>query len=115
MSTSNGARVPVGATADDCARLWSTLTTEYISNLRIEVRILQDRSAVTYISIEVVDDSLETLNGSPLVNIWASREFVNPLYLISRDQLFGLLIDAHRVIEEYFRIGTPSAPTRRAK
>lgn len=115
MSTSNGARVPVGATADDCARLWSTLTTEYISNLRIEVRILQDRSAVTYIAIEVVDDSLESLNGQPLVNVWASREYVNPLYLISRDQLFGLLIDAHRTIEGYFRNGTPSAPTRRAK
>lgn len=115
MSGINPSRVPTGATADDCARLWSTLTTEYISNLRIEVRILQDRSAITYISIEVVDDSLETLNGSPMVNVWASREFVNPLYLISRDQLFGLLIDAYRAIEGYFRNGTPSAPTRRAK
>jgi len=76
---------------------------------------MQSAAAVTYISIEVVDDSLESLNGSPLVNIWASREYVNPLYLISRDQLFGLLIDAHRTIEGYFRDGTPSAPTRRPK
>lgn len=115
MSTSNGARIPVGATADDCARLWSTLTTEYITSLRIEVRIMQNQVGVTYIGIEVVDDSLEHLNGSPLVNVWASREYVNPLYLISRDQLFGLLIDAYRMIEDYFRSGTPSAPTRRPR
>lgn len=105
----------IGVTAADCARLWSTLTTEYIPGLRIELRILESASGQVYLSVEVVDDSVESLDGSPLVNIWASREYLNPLYLISRDQLFDLLIVAYRVIDQYFSTGTPAAPVRRAK
>jgi hypothetical protein len=115
MSVTRNEGERIGVTASDCARLWSTLTTEYIPGLRIEVRILESATGQVYLSVEVVDDSLESLNGSPLVNIWASREYVNPLYLISRDQLFDLLIVAYRTLDGYFTNGTPSAPTRRPK
>lgn len=115
MSISRNEGERVGVTAGDCARLWSTLTTEYIPGLRIEVRILEAPSGQVFLSVEVVDDSVHSIDGAPCVNIWASREFINPLYLISRDQLFDLLIVAYRKIEEYFSIGTPSAPTLRRK
>lgn len=115
MSISQNGEARTGATAADCGRLWSTLTTEYIQHLRLEIRMITTPNDQTYLSIEVVDDSLVTLDGAECVNIWASREFRNGLYLISVGQLFDLLIEAHRKIDGFFRLGTPSAPTLRRK
>lgn len=115
MSTSRNGTIPTGATAADCARLWSTLTTEYIPALRLEIRMVTTPNDQSYLSVEVVDDSLVTIDGAECVNIWASREFRNGLYLISVGQLFDLLIEAHRLIDGFFRLGTPSAPTLRRK
>lgn len=115
MSITKNGKVPITATAADCGRLWQTLTSEFIPALRLEMRIVQVAEDADYISIEVVDDSLETLDGSLLVNIWASREFRNGLYLISVGQLFELLISAYAGIEQYFRLGESFAPVRRRK
>lgn len=115
MSGTQRGKIPTTATAADCGRLWHTLTQEFISDLRVELRIFRSPADLTYLTLEVVDDSLETLDGSPLVNIWASKEFQNPLYLISAGQLFDLLISAYDSIEAYFKNGTPSAPARRRR
>jgi len=115
MSGSTRGKIPTTATAADCGRLWTTLQKEFISDLRIEMRIFRSAADLTYLSLEVVDDSLETLEGSPLVNVWASKEFANPLYLITAGQLFDLLISAYEAIGAYFKNGTPSAPARRRK
>lgn len=103
------------AAAADCARLWSTLTGEYIPGLRILLEPRFDEFGRGAIWVAVVDDSAIAVNGSQLENIWAERVFLNQLHLISLGQLFALLIDAYRKIDEYFRIGEASAPTRRAK
>jgi hypothetical protein len=115
MSISNPGRVATGATADDCARLWSTLTTEYTPDLRVEIRPLQRENGSGYLVVEVCNDSAIVSCGSQLVNVWASREFSNQLYLISVGQLFDLLIVAYRKIDDYFSSGYPSAPTRRTR
>jgi len=115
MSGTETRSIPRNATADDCARLWSTLTLEFIPQLRIQLRPLQGPDGNVYLEVAVVDDSLESLDGSPLENVWASKEFVNPLHLISMGQLFDLLIMAYRQIDGFFENGTPSAPTRRRK
>jgi hypothetical protein len=115
MSGLQRTKIPTTATAADCGRLWTTLQKEYISDLRIEMRIFRSAADLTYLSLEVIDDSLETLEGSLLVNVWASKEFANPLYLITAGQLFDLLISAHAAIEAYFKNGTPSAPARRRR
>lgn len=114
-STIRNGTTPLTATAADCGRLWQTLTKEFIPALRLEMRIVHVAENEDYLSIEVVDDSLETLDGCELVNIWASREFRNGLYLISAGQLFELLISAFRKLDEFFENGTPSAPARRRK
>ena len=115
MSTSTKRDLPKSATADDCARLWSTLTTDYIPRLRLEIRMVTNSSGDTYLSVEVVDDSLVTVDGHECVNVWASKQFANGLYLISVGQLFDLLIQAYRQIDGFFSVGTPHAPTLRAK
>jgi hypothetical protein len=115
MSTSRNGSVPKGATAADCARLWTTLTTEYIPKLRLEIRMVTNDLGENWLSLEVVDDSLVTIDGGECVNIWASKEFRSELYLISVGQLFDLLITAYRKIDGFFSDGTPHAPTLRRK
>lgn len=115
MSTTERTKIPTNATAADCARLWSTLTTEYIPRLRLEVRMVTDPGGDSWLSVEVVDDSLVTIDGAECVNLWACREFRNGLYLISVSQLFDLLIEAYRRIDGFFSYGTPHAPTLRRK
>lgn len=115
MSTPQLGEIPVNATLADCARLWSTLRSEYIPGLRIEWRIEVSPNDVPYLSVEVVDDSVVDDAGSPLVNIWASKEFRSGLYLISYGQLFDLLIQAYRRIDGFFGTGTPHAPTLRRR
>ena len=115
MSTSVNGKLPINATAVDCARLWSYLTTDFIPALRLEIRMVTNPNGESWLSVEVVDDSLVTLDGAECVNIWASKEFRSGLYLISVDQLFDLLIHAHKQIDGFFRVGTPSAPTLRRK
>ena len=55
------------------------------------------------------------LDGSLLVNVWAVRDFHNPLHLISSIALFDLLIDSYRAIDRYFELGEAAAPARRGK
>jgi len=115
MSTTTRGKVPTGATAADCARLWITLTQEYIPALRLEIRMVTDSQGNGWLSVEVVDDSVVAIEGQGMVNVWAAREFRSELYLISVDQLFQLLIVAHKQIDQYFRLGTPHAPALRPK
>jgi hypothetical protein len=108
-------KIPVGATADDCARLWATLTADFIPALRMEIRMVTNEKLETWLSVEVVDDSLFTLDGAACVNVWAAKEFRSGLYLISVDQLFDLLIMAYKQMDAFFSNGSPSAPTLRRK
>jgi len=115
MSTSKHIDGGRSATAADCARLWNTLRSEYIPGLRIEAGIVAAPDGLTYLTMEVVDDSAVTDGGHEWVNVWAYRPYANQLYLISIGQLFDLLIEAHGRIEQYFSIGSPAAPTLRRK
>lgn len=115
MSTFKNGEVPTTATAADCARLWQTLTHDYIPGLRLEIRLITNEKHENWLSLEVIDDSYATLDGAACVNVWASKEFRSGLYLISVNQLFDLLIMAYRQIDGFFSVGTPSAPTLRRK
>jgi len=115
MSTTMNHDLPRSATAADCVRLWTYLTTDYIPRLRLEVRMVTNAAGDSWMTVEVVDDSLVREDGAEMINVWASREFRNPLYLISVSQLFDLLIEAHKKMELFFSIGTPHAPTLRRK
>jgi len=115
MSISQNAGANRNAVAADCARLWRTLTNEYIPGLRLELSLAASPNDVLVLVVEVVDDSAVTEQGVELVNVWAKKEFSNPLYLISVGQLFDLLIVAHRAIDAYFALGNELRPPTRAK
>lgn len=115
MSGSMTRPTGTSATVGDCGRLWSTLIREYIPGLRVELTILPHDPNSCSIRLEVVDDSVMALDGSLLVNVWAVRDFHNPLHLISSIALFDLLIDSYRAIDRYFELGEAAAPARRGK
>jgi hypothetical protein len=113
MRTSAQLRTGVGANADDCARLWKTLTTEFVSTLRLETTFLVNNEAPFGIMLELVSPGLDPEDGEDCVNIWAMQSFWNPLHLISWGGLFDLLINGYRRIDDYFRYGEQYAPARR--
>lgn len=115
MSIIGREKLPTNATAADCGRLWRTMTDEYIRGLRLEIRVVYEGADVSHLSVEVVDDSVISVDGREMVNIWASRSFRSELYLISVSQLFDLLIAAHRQMNLFFSLGSTYAPTLRPK
>lgn len=104
--------LPVGATAtlDDCARLWSTLTTDYIPGLRVEVVPHHYPNGDPYVELVCCDYATMGQQGPVSRSVWARKEFASGLYLISHAQLFDLLISSYRVIDEYFATGKDNRP-----
>ena len=115
MSGSGLREMPVNATLADCARLWHTLTTEYMEDLRIEFRILENANGQAVVKLEVVNDSLVWEDQHPTVNVWSSKLFASGLHLISYGQLFDLLITAYHHIGAYLSKGNASPPARRRR
>lgn len=113
MRTTDTIRTGQNATSDDCARLWATLTTEYIPDLKIEMNFEFKGEPPFGITLELVSPGLDPDTGEVCVDIWSTRSFWNPLHLITWGGLFDLLIQGYRRIDEYSRIGTPVAPPRR--
>jgi len=110
MSRSLGVRAATGATPDDIARIWHTLIDEYIPNLKIEVIPKAERGVQPYILVQVVDYALSEGTDGPSRSVWSEREYHSPIYLISHNQLFDLLITAHRVMDEFFTTGVDNRP-----
>lgn len=113
MRTSETVRTGQNATADDCARLWLTLTKEFIPGLRLELRILAPADEAVGMQLELVDDCARHPDGSVLVHVWSKRTFFNQLNLISSGSLFDLLISGYRAIDDYFTYGESYAPATR--
>lgn len=109
---SGSRHLPVGASAtlDDCARLWSTLTTDYIPGLKVEVIPHQKPNGDPYIEMVLCDYAYVAGDPGPDRSVWARKEFSSGLYLISHAQLFDLLIKGFRVIDEFFTTGKDNRP-----
>lgn len=111
MSTTKPVLQGGSATLDDCARLWSTLTTDYIPGLRIEMDLHRRPNGEPYVEVQLVDYSTVLNDSTTGRSVWATKEFFSPLYLISHTQLFDLLIKGYRVIDEYFSTGRDTRPS----
>lgn len=101
-----------GPNMGDCLRLWHTLTTEYIPDLRLELRPIETPDKRVAIHLQIVDSSFHQEDSNEVVNIWATKLFQNELYLISVAQLFDLLIVAYRSIDGFFTLGEALRPKR---
>ncbi len=113
MSGSATDQVRRGATAGDCARLWSTIQKDLVSDAQLRIIPRSKSGDDGYLEVCVTSPSLHQVDGSPAENVWAQKEFHNGLHLISVGQLFEMLIVAYRVMDRYFEVGDAAAPPRR--
>jgi len=113
MRTTDSLRTGQNATANDCGRLWNTLTTEYISKLEIQLVMFEDPLMGTGIRLELVDDGPAGPDGHFHQNVWSTVTIFNQLHLISSSRLFDLLISGYRKIDDFFTHGERFAPERR--
>lgn len=98
------------ASIGDCARLWSTLTTDYIPELKLELEVCHEPNGRPFLRVMVCDYStVANLPRGPR-SVWGVREFRSELYLITVSQLFDLLIDSYNVLDEYFATGVDKRP-----
>jgi hypothetical protein len=111
MSTSTNGAVRGTATPGDCARLWVTLTEEFIPGLRVEIKPRVDAAGEAYVRMELVDYAYLNPDVKEHRSVWAVRDFRSGVYLISYNALFDLLIVGHRTITEYFSSGRDNRPT----
>lgn len=110
----NKPNLPVeGPLQDDCGRLFAHLHNEYMPDLRMEVSFYQIGSIGMGMKIEVVNDSLVTLDGQNTINVWATKTFGQRVQNISTNDLYDLLMIAYRQIDRYMRDGEAFAPVRR--
>lgn len=104
-----------GPTQDDCGRLLSTLRTEFIPALRVEVNFYSLGSIGWGLKLEVLDDSAAGVDGKEVVNVWSAKTFGQRMLYIRTADLYDSLIVAYRQIERYFELGEAFAPARRVK
>jgi hypothetical protein len=98
------------ATLADCARLWATLTTDYIPGLKIEIEPGTEPDGQPFVQLSLVDYATIDASNEQSMSVWSCRKFYSPLYLISHTQLFDLLIVGYRVIDKYFATGEDNRP-----
>lgn len=91
--------VYTGPTLEDCQRLWSTLVSEYITDLGIRLEFPAAREPQFRARLQCWSPGLNPDTGGPRDHIWATKELQPGFEAITYRQLFDLLIQAHRLIE----------------
>jgi len=99
-TTSNGYGAR-GPTLGDCQRLWDTLVTEYVTDLKLAFEF-QEAKMPSYIArIVCWSPGLDPETGGPRDHIWATKEISQGYEAITYIQLYDLLINAYRKITDH--------------
>jgi hypothetical protein len=115
MSTNDPGKLHPNAGPGDVARLWDAIQHEFPWQLRVEVIPRKVEGASGCVAVQLVSP-LES-QGSLVegCEIWATRDFYSPLYLISWNQLFDLLIVGYRNLSARKTEQEPLPPNPRVK
>jgi len=88
-----------GPTLQDCQRLWDTLVTEYVTDLALRFEF-QAAKEPTYIARLVCwSPGLDPETGGERVIVWAIKELHYGYEAITFVQLYDLLIQSYRAIQ----------------
>lgn len=88
-----------GPAIDDVSRLWTYLTTEWVTDLRLSIYPKQSSGGHSIVAVALESPRFGQKDGVPYLHTWATKEFSNTGYMISWGQLYDLLIVGHREIE----------------
>ena len=99
-TTSNGYGAR-GPTLGDCQRLWDTLVTEHVTDLKLAFEF-QEAKMPSYIArIVCWSPGLDPETGGARDHIWATKEISQGYEAITYVQLYDLLINAYRKITDH--------------
>lgn len=99
MEPSRNGRLPQSAGPSDVARLWETIQDEFPWQIRIEILPRQVDRSSGCVAVQLVSPLESQGTAVEGCEVWATRDFYSPLYLISWNQLFDLLIVGYRNLD----------------
>lgn len=88
-----------GPALSDVCRLWSHLTTEWVTDLEIKLNPVHHTDGTCGILLSVTSTRFLGGGGGTYDHVWAQRVFSGVDYKGSYNQLYDLLIVAYREIE----------------
>lgn len=90
-----------GPQLEDCQRLVDTLVTEFVTDLGIRV-VFQAAKMPNYRAcIQVWSPGLDPDTGAARDHVWAIKDLQNGYDIITYGQLYVLLMDAYRRIQDH--------------
>lgn len=99
MSRSGPSLPAQGPVLGDVARLWTHLTTEWVSDLEIRLEPGQHSDGTPYIELILCSWRFEDDTPNQVLRAWSRRRFSGVDYRGSYNQLYDLLIVGFREIE----------------
>lgn len=88
-----------GPTLADCQRLWDTLTTEYVTDLALRFEFQAAKQPSFIARLVCWSPGLDPETGGPRDHVWASKELHYGYEAITFVQLYDLLIQSYRAIQ----------------
>lgn len=90
-----------GPDLEDCIRLWTTLTTEYITDLEVTVQLPVERNRSFRPRLVLQSPGLDADTGQVKWRTWSTKDLQQSYEAITYRQLYDLLIVGHREIESF--------------
>lgn len=103
MPSRTAALPAVGPAIDDVSRLWSHLTTEWVSDLQLRIYPHDSSGGRSIVQVSLESPRFVGDKREPVMYVWAAKEFSQSGYMISWGQLYDLLIVGYRAIEAELR------------
>lgn len=89
-----------GPTLEDCQRLWDTIVTELVTDASLAF-VMQSATMPRYrANIQVWSPGLDPETGAERRITWSIKDLPNGYVAITYNQLYGLLMDAYRAMEQ---------------
>lgn len=92
-----------GPVLSDVVRLWSHLTTEWVTDLAINLRPGMNNDGTPFLELRLVSFRFADEAGGAYIHCWASRRYSGVDYKGSYNQLYDLLIVGFREIERVLK------------
>jgi len=108
MCSRRAALPATGPAIDDVSRLWSHITTEWVTDLQLRLYPQHASNGTSVVMASVESPRYVGDNRQEVMFVWASKEFSQTGYMISWGQLYDLLIVAYRAIEK--ELAPPERP-----
>jgi len=88
-----------GPTLQDCQRLWDTLVTEYVTDLALRFEFQAAKEPTHIARLVCWSPGLDPESGGVVDRVWAIKELHYGYEAITFVQLYDLLIQSYRAIQ----------------